>query len=205
MKFIVLLHNFKRSKMKKIGILVTAIVFLTMSFVSPVKKKLKVDVQNSTIVWKGYKPTGSHTGTINLASGSLVLEGATLIGGSFIVDMATIEDSEDNKRLEGHLRSADFFEIEKYAFSKFEITNSNTNDGKSFITGNMTIKDVTKEISFEGTISESDSTITLISETFQINRADFNVKFKSKTFFNDLKEKYINDEFDMQVTIVAQK
>ena len=186
MKFIVLLHNFKRSKMKKIGILVTAIVFLTMSFVSPVKKKLKVDVQNSTIVWKGYKPTGSHTGTINLASGSLVLEGATLIGGSFIVDMATIEDSEDNKRLEGHLRSADFFEIEKYVFSKFEITNSNTNDGKSFITGNMTIKDVTKEISFEGTISESDSTITLISEKFQINRADFNVKFKSKTFFNDL-------------------
>jgi polyisoprenoid-binding protein YceI len=191
--------------MKKIGILVTAVVFLTMSFVSQVKKKLKVDIKNSTIEWKGFKPTGSHNGTINLASGSLVLEGATLIGGSFSVDMSTIEDSEDNKRLEGHLRSEDFFEIEKYAFSKFEITNCNTNDGKSFITGNMTIKDVTKEISFEGTISQTDSTVTLKSEMFQINRADFNVKFKSKTFFNDLKEKYINDEFDMQVIIVAQK
>lgn len=191
--------------MKKTGILVLTIVFITMSFVSPVKEKLKVDVKNSTIIWKGFKPTGSHTGTINLASGSLVLEATKLIGGSFIVDMSTIEDSEDNKRLEGHLRSEDFFEIEKYAFSKFEITNSNTNDGKSFITGNMTIKGVTKEIAFEASIAEDDSTVKLTSETFQINRADFNVKYKSKTFFNNLKEEFIDNEFDMQVTIVAQK
>jgi len=191
--------------MKKTGILVLIVAIVTMSFISPVKKKLKVDVKNSTIVWKGFKPTGTHLGTINLASGSLILEDSKLIGGSFIVDMSTIEESEDNKRLEGHLRSEDFFEIEKYAFSKFEITNSNTNDGKTFITGDMTIKDVTKEISFVATISENDSAVKLTSETFQINRADFNVKFKSKTFFNDLKDDFIDNEFNLQVTIVAQK
>ncbi len=191
--------------MKRIGILVLAFVFISMSFTNPVKKKLKIDVERSTVVWKGYKPTGSHTGTINLASGSLVLKGSLLVGGSFIVDMSTIKESEDNQRLENHLKSIDFFEIEKYSFSKFEITGSTITEEKTTITGNMTIKDVTREISFEATVSENVEAVTLTSETFQINRADFNVKYKSKSFFNDLKEKYINDEFDLQVTIVAQK
>ncbi len=191
--------------MKKTGILVMIVVIVTMSFIRPVKKKLKVDVERSTVVWKGYKPTGSHTGTINLASGSLILEDDKLIGGSFISDMSTIEESKDNKRVENHLRSEDFFEIEKYATSKFEITSSNYKEGKIIITGNMTIKDVTREISFEATVSENDETVTLTSETFQINRADFNVKYKSKTFFNNLKEDFIDNEFDLQVTIVAQK
>lgn len=191
--------------MKKTGILLLAIAFLSMSFVNQVKKKLKVDVASSSIIWKGYKPTGSHTGTINLSSGNLVLEGKELIGGSFVVDMSTIKESKDNGRLENHLKSEDFFEVDTYAYSKFEITSSSTKEDKTYISGSMTIKDVTKEISFVATVSENDETVTLTSETFQINRADFNVKYQSKTFFDDLREKYINDDFDMQVTIVALK
>jgi len=69
----------------------------------------------------------------------------------------------------------------------------------------MTIKGITKKIKFPASISNSDEAITIASETFQINRAEFNVKYKSKTFFNDLKDKFVNDEFDLQVTIVAKK
>ncbi len=194
--------------MKKIRILVLLIAMIAMGFTNPIttiKKSLKVDVESSSITWKGYKPTGSHTGTIALESGNLEMKGDKVKGGSFTVDMSSIIESEGNKRLEKHLKSKDFFEIEVYATSKFEITGSKITDGKTYVTGNLTIKDVTKEITFPAIITENDTSVTLESETFQINRANFNVKFKSKTFFNDLKEKFINDEFDLQVTIVAKK
>ena len=194
--------------MKKIGILVLAIAFITMSFVNPIIQKedvLKVDATNSTINWKGYKPTGSHNGTINLVSGDLKMEEGVVEGGSFIVDMSTVKDADGSAKLEGHLKSADFFDVEAYATSKFDITNSSTKDGKTFITGDLTIKGVTKQISFSATVVETDEVVTLTSETFQINRAGFNVKYKSKTFFNNLKDKFVNDEFDLQVNIIAAK
>lgn len=194
--------------MKKIGILILAIAFITMSFVNPIIQKedvLKVDATNSTINWKGYKPTGSHNGTINLISGDLKMEEGVVIGGSFIVDMSTIKDADGSAKLEGHLKSADFFDVEAHTTSKFEITSSSTKDGKTFVTGDLTIKGITKQISFLATVIETDETVTLMSETFQINRADFNVKYKSKTFFNNLKDKFVNDEFDLQVNIIATK
>lgn len=194
--------------MKKSGILVLFIALIIMSFTSsldPIKKKLKVDISSSTITWKGYKPTGSHTGTINLVSGSLILKSDKVKGGSFTVDMSSLKESKGNKRFGNHLKSKDFFEIEVYPISKFEITRIKNKDGKTYVTGNMTIKNITKEINFSATIIVNDDTVTLKSETFQINRADFDVSYKSKTFFNNLKEKFINDEFDLQVTIVAKK
>lgn len=194
--------------MKKIGILVLAIAFITMSFVNPIIQKedvLKVDATNSTINWKGYKPTGSHNGTINLLSGDLKMEEGEVIGGSFIVDMSTIKDADGSAKLEGHLKSEDFFDSEAYTTSKFEITGSDNKDGKTYVTGNMTIKNVTKKITFPATVSVKGDTVTLTSETFQINRTDFNIKYKSKSFFNNLKEKFINDEFDLQVIIIATK
>ena len=85
--------------MKKTGILILAIALITMSFTNPIKSiksTLDVDVTNSTITWKGYKPTGSHTGTIMLQSGTLEMDGENLIGGTFTVDMTSIKDSEGN-------------------------------------------------------------------------------------------------------------
>lgn len=194
--------------MKKSGILIIAIAFITMSFVNPITHKedvLKVDVANSTIHWKGYKPTGSHNGTINLVSGNLEIEEGAIIGGDFTVDMSTIKDADGSAKLEGHLKSADFFDVEEHTTSTFTITDSENLDGKTFVTGDLTIKGITKQITFAATLTENDEAATLTSETFQINRADFNIKYKSKTFFNDLKEKFVNDEFDLQVTIVAAK
>jgi len=136
--------------MKKAGILIMAIAFISMSFTGPIKpiQKNNVDITGSTISWKGYKPTGSHNGSINLTSGNLELVEGAIKGGSFIVDMATIKDTDGSGRLEGHLKSADFFDVQAHNTSKFVITNSELKDGKTIVTGDITIKGITKQIMF---------------------------------------------------------
>ncbi|MEX1383459.1 YceI family protein [Lutibacter sp.] len=192
--------------MKKFGILVSiAFVVLSFSAVSA-QEKYEVDVVNSTIIWKGYKPTGAHNGTIALQSGSILMQDQYIAGGLFSADMASIKDADGSAKLEGHLKSPDFFEVEAFPTAKFSISQVEMDEnGAATIKGNITIKGITKEISLLGNVTKTDASVTLKSAVFQINRADFNVKFKSKTFFNDLKDKFINDEFDLQVTIVANK
>lgn len=193
--------------MKKTGILILALAFISMSFtnsIQAVKSTFKVDVTKSTIKWKGYKPTGSHEGTILLQTGNIELEDSKIVGGSFTVDMTSIKDADGSARLEGHLKSEDFFEVETFATSTFKISKVTYEEGKILVTGIMTIKGISKEITFPAIVNSTEDSVTLTSETFQINRAEFNVKYKSKSFFNDLKEKFIDDEFDLQVTIVAK-
>lgn len=192
--------------MKKFGILVSiAFVVLSFSAVSA-QEKYTVDVAKSTVTWKGYKPTGSHNGTIDLQSGSFLMQDKYIAGGMFTADMGTIIDADGSAKLEGHLKSADFFEVEAFPTAKFAISQVEMDEnGAATIKGNITIKGITKEISLSGKVSKTDDSVTLITDVFKIDRADFNVKFKSKSFFNDLKEKFINDEFDLQVTIIANK
>lgn len=194
--------------MKKSKLILFAMAFATFSFVGQsafAQNNFKVTIENSKLNWKGYKPTGSHTGTITLASGNITIKNNKLTGGSFVTDMSTIKEAEGSAKLEGHLKSADFFDITAFPTSKFEITKSEIKGTKIQVTGNMTIKGITKQITFPATLAVNKDNVTLTSDTFQINRADFNVKFKSKSFFNDLKDKFINDDFDFQVAIVAKK
>ena len=194
--------------MKKSGILALSLILVLMSFTNPivkVTKSVSIDIENSLINWKGYKPTGSHEGTILFNSGTIELEDEKILGGSFEVAMATLKDADGSKRLEGHLKAKDFFEVEVFPTSQFEITNVKEEEGKSIITGNMVIKGISKEISFPAVVSITENSVSLKSETIKINRADFNIKYKSKSFFNNLKEKFINDEFDIQVTLVANR
>jgi polyisoprenoid-binding protein YceI len=192
--------------MKKLGILFTIAAIVLSFSTTSAQEKFEVANDESTIIWKGYKPTGSHHGTIMLTSGFIEIEDEEVTGGSFTVDMSTIKDADGSARLEGHLKSKDFFEVETFSTSTFMITDVETEeDGEVTITGDMTIKGITKEISFSAEVSETDTSITLISAVFQINRAEFNVTYQSKTFFNNLKEKFINDDFDLQVTIVVTK
>jgi polyisoprenoid-binding protein YceI len=199
--------------MKKSGIVILAIALIAMSFANPiksVKSNLDIDASSSIITWKGYKPTGSHNGTIMLQSGTLEMDGEDLVGGSFTVEMSSIKDADGSAKLEGHLKSDDFFDVEKFTTSTFKITEVTKNGeeeegGFVIVTGEMTIKGITKELSFSAEVSETDDSVLFETESFQINRADFNIKYKSKTFFNNLKDKFVNDDFDLQVTLVAKK
>ncbi|MCF6168233.1 YceI family protein [Lutibacter sp.] len=194
--------------MKTTKLFIAVFTLITLSFTvsnAQDKSNYTADTSNSTINWKGYKPTGSHHGTINLASGELKMENGKIIGGSFIANMSTIKDAGGSAKLERHLKSDDFFDVAAFSTCKFEITDSETIEGKTVLTGNMTIKGITKQLTFPVIVTETTDTVTLTSETFQVNRAEFNVKYKSKTFFNNLKEKFIKNEFDLQVVIVAVK
>ncbi len=175
---------------------------------TPVKKEGNVNVSTSVITWTGTKPTGSHTGTINLDNGSLTIEEGKLKGGEFTFDMKSIACTDlkagDGKEdLEGHLNSEDFFNINKYPTSKFVITSTEEKDGKLAVTGNLTVKDVTKSITIPATVSEADGITTFKSEPFKVDRTEFGIQYKSKKFFDNLKNKFIDDligfSFDIKV------
>ena len=165
-----------------------------------------VDLTTSVLNWKGSKPTGSHNGTVALKSGSLELKNGKLTGGVFVVDLSTIKcvdlaGSDGAGKLEGHLKGEDFFDIAKYPTSTFTITKVKNNGGKLAVTGNLQIKDVTKSITIPAMITTENGVTVFTSEVFNINRADFNVKYGSKSFFDNLKDKFIDDMMEMSFVV----
>lgn len=169
-----------------------------------------VNLETSLLNWKGSKPTGDHNGTVSLKSGGILIEDGQLKAGEFVVDMNTIinldmKGSKGATNLEGHLKSPDFFEVEKYPTSKFVITSVVDKEGKLEVTGNLSIKDVTKSITIPATVEKVDGMYVFKSENFNIDRADFNVKYKSKKFFDNLKDKFVNDLVEMSFVVQATK
>lgn len=165
-----------------------------------------VDTSASVINWKGTKPGGAHNGTISIESGGILVNNGSLVGGVITIDMNSIKNldmagSDGAGKLEGHLKNADFFDIEKYPTSKFTITKVEGKNEKVNLTGNLRIKDVTKSITIPATFTHVDGVTTLESDTFNINRADFNVKYGSKSFFDNLKDKFIDDMIEMSFVV----
>ena len=195
--------------MKKV-ILMFAVIFVSVTYAQEKKSNdtsSTVDVDNSIVNWKGFKPTGEHFGTISIAEGFLEINQGVLVSGSFAFDMNTIvdtdmpADNQYNAKLVGHLKSADFFDVAKYPTATFVITSVKRVEGGLSICGDLTIKDVTKNITFTASLSNEGGVDTLKGEKFMVNRADYNVTYKSKTFFNDLKDKFINDEFEISFEV----
>lgn len=179
-----------------------------------------VDVTNSVVNWEGFKPAYSHVGTINLKEGSLQVEGDKLVGGSFIIDMASIKDldlEDEGKRayLEGHLKGLndeqkdDFFNVTTYPEGKFEITKvtglSGDENANSIISGNLTLKDITKEISFKANVSIGDDGVRASTPKFNIKRTDWNIKHLSGNFFELAADKVVSDDIALEITLMAKK
>ncbi|WP_397447719.1 YceI family protein [Polaribacter sp. R77954] len=166
-----------------------------------------VDTAASELTWKGTKPTGAHNGLVMIKDGDLLVESGEVKGGEFVIDMASIKvldipaDKEGNGKLVGHLTSADFFDVATYPTSKFVITSVENKGDKIHVTGNLTLKDVTKSITIPATVSTEGGVTTFQSEKFMVNRADFNVKYASKSFFGDLKDKFIDDNMELSFTV----
>lgn len=168
-----------------------------------------LDLTASVMTWKGTKPTGSHDGIVSLLSGGMVVENGVLKEGEFVIDMNTIKNldmagSEGAGKIEKHLKASDFFDVTLYPTSKFVITSALEVEGNLAVTGNLTIKDVTKSITIPASISTTDGTTTFKSELFNIDRADFNVKYGSKRWIEGLKDKFIDDLVEMSFTVVTK-
>jgi polyisoprenoid-binding protein YceI len=167
-------------------------------------------VVSSKLTWKGYKPSGSHNGTINLKEGSLNFDGKNLKGGKFTFDMTSIDVSDIPKtdeyygKLVGHLTSPDFFDTKQFPTGTFEITKVTKGDIVSTVQGNLTLKGITKNISFPASISEKGGVVTFLSNAIKVDRTDFGIKYKSKKFFDNLKDKFVNDLFDITFEVTAK-
>ncbi len=190
--------------MKKIILSIAAVALLIalQSFTNHSFSSVDViNVTNSKIIWKGYKVSGSHEGTLSLQSGSLIFNDTQLTGGEFTIDMTTISctdlSGEYKGKLEGHLKSDDFFGVEKYPTSKLVITKAKQTSKNAYeITADLTIKDITKSIKFDASIYGKKATANL-----KIDRTDFNVKYGSGSFFDDLKDNMIYDEMDLVIDL----
>ncbi len=181
---------------------------LAMAF-KPSATTHEVDTNASIVNWIGYKVTGKHTGTVKIKKGNIILTDGILTGGSVEMDMTSIKvtdmDGEYGLKLEGHLKSEDFFGAAHYPTSKFVLTRAIATDtkGNYKIIGNLTIKETTKEVKCFANLSQNGSTMTLKGKV-TIDRSEYNVKYGSGTFFDGLGDKTIYDEFDLDVTLVTK-
>lgn len=176
-----------------------AVVLGTSATTNPIKKTVKVE--SSTITWVGKKVLGQHTGTIALKDGVIEMEDGKLVGGNFTVDMSTItvtdlEAGKGKEKLEGHLNSEDFFGVEAHPTATFVITDvAQSGDGYSVV-GDLTVKGITESIKVKMNASD-----TSASTTFMVDRTKFGIKYGSASFIDGLKDKAINDEFELTVNL----
>jgi polyisoprenoid-binding protein YceI len=180
-------------------------VILFMAFTKGAKTETyKVDTQLSSIDWIGRKVTGQHTGKIKISSGELLLSGKAVKGGSFIMDMTSI--SSDSEKLTGHLKTEDFFSVEKNPTSKFQITKvTAAGTDRINVTGNLTIKGITEAITFPATVKKDGNSLVAVAKNVMVNRAKYDIRYGSKSFFNDIGNKAIDDEFELSINLVAKK
>ncbi|NND15603.1 MAG: YceI family protein [Eudoraea sp.] len=189
--------------MKKLQLtIVLAFIFAASgTIVANEGDKKEVNIENSKVTWKAYKVTGSHTGTIDLISGALEFDNDVLTGGTFSVDMSTLVstdlEGEYKGKLEGHLKSDDFFGVATHPKAELAFTQVSPSGKNSYdVTADLTIKGITKSITFTLSVYGSKATASL-----KVDRAEYDVRYGSGSFFENLGDKTIYDEFDIIVDL----
>ena len=199
------------------GLATVAVMVATSAFVSPVgpvKKakaiSYKIDTQKSILNWEGKKVTGQHNGNVKFNEGTMTVDGSKLTGGSFAFDMNSITnldltDAGYNAKFIGHMKSEDFFNTTKYPTSKFVITKVTPKGGNNYdITGNMTIKNFTNAVTFPAVVTLSPNGITAEGKVV-LDRTKYDIKYGSKSFFENIGDKAIYDDFTIGLKMVASK
>ena len=165
--------------------------------------KKDIDVSKSTVKWLGKKVTGSHEGNISIKEGHLHFDDNIFTGGNIVIDMSTIEctdlDGDSKQNIEDHLSSDDFFGIKKYPNANLEVISAKKvkySKNKYRVTAIMEIKSIKNDIEFDVVIDNGLANVELI-----IDRTKYNIKYGSGSFFDNLGDKMIYDDFTLSVSL----
>ena len=168
-------------------------------------------IDDSELSWIGTElSTKTHTGTIDFTDGTIVVDSDNTISGNIKINMSTINVTDlqgrSKEMLERHLRSSDFFEVESYSEAKFSFISKSfdkLSNQISFV-GDLTIKDITNPISFNATLLET-SPFLKAKAVLSFDRSKYNVRFRSGNFFENLGDKLILDDIDVNIRLVTKK
>jgi len=196
-----------------IAIAGTALI-MASSFISKNNKATattyQVDLVQSTLKWIGKKVTGEHTGNVKISSGSLTVNNNSITAGAFDIDLSSITstdvtDPASNAKLIGHLKSDDFFSVTKFPKASFVISTVKLKEKDQYdITGNLTIKGITKPITFPASIKIDANTVSATAK-ITVDRTKYDIKFRSTSFFSDLGDKAIDNDFILDLKLIANK
>jgi polyisoprenoid-binding protein YceI len=171
---------------------------------------VKVNKKNSTVIWTGSKPTGSHTGNMNIKSGYLTYDHGQVVGGNFVIDMKSItcsdiESEKKNQYLVDHLKDADFFNVAKFPEASLTIIRVQKLKENQFqMLADLTIKGITKPVSFTADLSVNGNSYNAVAKII-IDRTKWGVEYKSGNIFKDLGDKIIYDDIEFDIFLVSEK
>ena len=196
-----MISNFSTIKRFKQAFLLIFTIGCFFTLQSFTIEKEDIKIKNSALTWVGSKITGSHEGTIGLKSGYLTLDNNDLVGGEFVIDMTTIVctdlSGKGKASIESHLKSDDFFSVDKFPNASLTILNvEKKNLGQYQVNANITIKGITQKIVFDAELEEKTANAKLI-----IDRTLFGIIYKSGNFFEELADKAIYDEFEISIEL----
>ena len=183
---------------------------ITLFALSTAPVSIPVKPAASTVTWTGYKVTGQHTGTVPVRRGDLVYEDNRLTGGTVEIDLAALRvtdlSGDARTKLEGHLKSDDFFGVQQYPTATLVIdrVHSRGKPGAYRVDATLTIKGVSKEVRFDADVKDERDHLVAVAQ-LTIDRTAFGVRYGSGSFFDNLGDKTIYDEFDLQIELVAAK
>jgi polyisoprenoid-binding protein YceI len=198
---------------KTLGLILGIVVAASTAFATNAEKtsSYEIDTKESKVIWTAGKITGAkHTGYILIANGTIEVKGKSISSANLNIDLNTIvntdiENEEYNKKLVGHLKSDDFFSVEKHPLANFEITSVKKANGSEYrVVGNLSIKGITNEISFPAKINISGGKVTAYG-TASIDRTKWDIKYGSASFFKGLGDKTINNEFEIKFELSAKE
>ena len=203
------LFNYLFTMKSKLILTLLAVAVMSLGVKAGTDGNIAVDTENSTVGWFAKKMGGAHDGHVNVAEGNLVFKESVLVSGEIVIDMASISCADIsnegmNKKLVGHLKSADFFNTAEFTKATLKITGAEKVDATTYkVSADITIKGITKQIKFESIVGEAEGKVTATAE-IELDRTEFDVRYGSKKFFDNLGDKFIYDTFKLAVNLVGQ-
>jgi polyisoprenoid-binding protein YceI len=140
---------------------------------------------DSKVEFVGSKKAGYHTGTLAVKGGTVTVDNGKITGGKFTFDLASVKT--DAEKLDGHLKSPDFFDVAKYPEASFEITSINyTSASTADVTGNLSLKGITATVKFAAVVRGIDDKKLFVQANFDLDRTAFGIKYGIGAVSNDV-------------------